>query len=390
MSKGKTTTTQQANVPGYLQDIYKDMSTRGLAAADLPFTPYTGEMVAGFSPDQLQAMQATRGLFGETMGLDPRQELARLAAAPSPTISPVSGAAASILDTDISKYEDPYIQGVIDPALADIQRRQDLEQQRAQDRAIRSGAFGGSRSALIESEATRPFAEEAAQTIAGLRSAGFGQAATMAEADARRRQEMAKFAPELELRARQQQAGLLGGQLGEQYKALGLLGGIGGQQQALEQARLQAQRGEFERELGYPAYQLGLLGQAAGGISPAVIGQTQTAKKSVGFGDILGAGAGLLGAGFMGGAFNKDGAFSKDGAFGGIFSDQRLKTNIKKLGKQNGYNVYSWDWNETAKELNIDKKYPYNVGVMAQEVKHIPGAVTEDANGYYLVNYGVL
>ena len=391
MSKGKTTTTQEANVPGYLQDLYKDMSTRGLAAADLPFTPYTGEMVAGFSPDQLQAMQATRGLFGETMGLDPRQELARLAAAPSPTISPVSGAAASILDTDISQYEDPYIQGVIDPALADIQRRQDLEQQRAQDRAIRSGAFGGSRSALIESEATRPFAEEAAQTIAGLRSAGFGQAATMAEADARRRQEMAKFAPELELRARQQQAGLLGGQLGEQYKALGLLGGIGGQQQALEQARLQAQRGEFERELGYPAYQLGLLGQAAGGISPAVIGQTQTAKKSVGFGDILGAAAGLGGAAFTGGAFNKGGAFAPDGMFGGLFSsDQRLKTNIKKLGKQNGYNIYSWDWNETAKELNIDKKYPYNVGVMAQEVKHIPGAVTEDANGYYLVNYGVL
>ena len=45
-----------------------------------------------------------------------------------------------------------------------------MAQQRAQDRAIRAGAFGGSRSALIESEATRPFAEETAQTIAYLRS----------------------------------------------------------------------------------------------------------------------------------------------------------------------------------------------------------------------------
>ena len=205
----------------------------------------------------------------------------------------------------------------------------------------------------------------------------------MAESDAQRRQRLIESSPELALRARQQQAGLLGGQLGEQYKALGLLGGIGGQQQALEQARLQAQRGEFERELGYPAYQLGLLGQAAGGISPAVIGQTQTAKKSVGFGDILGAAAGIGGAMATGGAFGAGGLFA-----GG--SDQRMKTNIKKLGKQNGYNIYSWDWNETAKELNWDKKYPYNVGVMAQEVKHIPGAVTEDANGYYLVNYGVL
>ena len=40
--------------------------------------------------------------------------------------------------------------------------------------------------------------------------------------------------------------------------------------------------------------------------------------------------------------------------------------------------------------MGIDKKYPYNVGVMAQEVKHIPGAVQEDENGYLLVNYGVL
>ena len=290
--KGKSSSSTTANVPDYLLDIYKDISTRGLAAADTEFTPYTGDMVAGFSPDQLQAMQATRGLFGETMGLDPRQELAKLAAAPSPTFSPVSGnAAASVLDGGISQYEDPYIQGVIDPALADIQRRQNLEQQRAQDRAIRSGAFGGSRSALIESEATRPFAEEAAQTIAGLRSAGFAQAAGMAESDAQRRQRLIESSPELALRARQQQAGLLGGQLGEQYKALGLLGGIGGQQQRLTQAGLTADRGEFERELGYPAYQLGLLGTAAGAIGPNVIGQNKTGRTSqFGFGIDLGGG----------------------------------------------------------------------------------------------------
>jgi len=281
MSKGKSSSTQTANVPDYLKNIYEDMSRRGLAAADTPFTPYTGDMVAGFSPDQLQAMQATRGLFGETMGLDPRQELAKLAAAPSPTFSPVSGnAAASVLDGGISQYEDPYIQGVIDPALADIQRRQDLEQQRAQDRAIRSGAFGGSRSALIESEATRPFAEEAAQTIAGLRSAGFAQAAGMAESDANRRQRLIESDPLFALRFRGQQAGLLGGQLSDQYKALGLLSGIGGQQQRLTQAGLTADRGEFDRRLGYPAYQLGLLGQAAGGINPAVIGRTTKGKTS--------------------------------------------------------------------------------------------------------------
>ena len=292
MSKGATT--QTAEVPDYLQDLYTEASRRGLEAADIPFQPYTGEMVAGFTPDQMQAMQATRGLFGQAMNLDPRSNLAALARQGTPTVQ-----AASLLDTDIARYQNPFTEQVLEPALADIQRRQDMQQQRAQDRAIRAGAFGGSRSALIESEATRPFAEEAAQTIAGLRSAGFGQALGMAERDAARRQQAALGQANLELRAREQQAGLVGGELGEQYRTLGLLSGIGGQQQALEQARLQAQRGEFERELGFPAYQLGLLNTAAGGISPAVIGERT--QKETGLGDILGTGAGLAAAYFTGG-----------------------------------------------------------------------------------------
>lgn len=306
MSKGATT--QEAIVPDYLQDLYTEASRRGLEAADIPFQPYTGEMVADFTPDQMQAMEATRGLFGQAMALDPRSNLAALARQGTPTVQ-----AASLLDTDIARYQNPFTEQVLEPALADIQRRQDMQQQRAQDRAIRAGAFGGSRSALIESEATRPFAEEAAQTIAGLRSAGFGQALGMAERDAARRQQAAINQANLELRARQQQAGLLGSELGEQYRTLGLLSGIGGQQQALEQARLQAQRAEFDRELGFPAYQLGLLNTAAGGISPAVIGQRQ--QKETGLGDILAAGAGILGASFTGGAFNDGGAFAPGGMF---------------------------------------------------------------------------
>ena len=312
MSKGKTTTTQEANVPGYLQDLYQEMSSRGMAAADIPFTPYTGEMVAGFTPDQLQAMQSTRGLFSESMDFDPRQRISELAAASSPTLSPVSGAAASLLDTNFQQYEDPYTEAVLQPALEDIARRQDIATQRAQDRAIGAGAFGGSRSALIESEATRPFAEEAAQTIAGLRSAGFDRATRLAEADTARRQQIelanletrarqGEVAARLELENRRQQAGLLGGQLTDQFRTLGLLSGVGGQQQALAQARLEAQRAEFDRELGFPAYQLGLLTTAAGGVSPYVIGKTETTRRSTGLGDILGAAAGLGGAIYTGG-----------------------------------------------------------------------------------------
>ena len=292
MAKGATT--QEAVVPDYLKDLYTEASSKGLVASDLPFQAYTGDMVAGLTGDQLQTIESTRGLFGQAMALDPRSALASLARQETPTLQ-----AASLLDTDIARYQNPYTEQVLEPALADIQRRQDMAQQQAQSRAIKAGAFGGSRSALLESEATRPFAEEAAQTIAGLRSAGFGQALNMAEADATRRQQTAINQAKLELSARQQQAGLLGGELGEQYRTLGLLSGIGGQQQQLEQARLQAQRAEFDRELDQPLRQLGLLQAASGQISPAVIGQRQ--QKETGLGDILATGAGLAAAAFSGG-----------------------------------------------------------------------------------------
>ena len=149
----------------------------------------------------------------------------------------------------------------------------------------------------------------------------------MAEADAARRQQAALNQANLERRARQQQAGILGGQLGEQYRTLGLLSGIGGQQQALEQARLEAQRAEFDRELNFPARQLGLLQAASGQISPAVIGQRT--QQETGLGDILAAGAGLAAAYFSGGMLGGGGggvtpgagaSFSTPAGTGGAFS----------------------------------------------------------------------
>ncbi len=69
-------------------------------------------------------------------------------------------------------------------------------------------------------------------------------------------------------------------------------------------------------------------------------------------------------------------------------SDIRLKENISHLGKSGKYNIYSWDWNDKAKQLGIDDP---TTGVIAQEVLSInPDAVTIDDSGYYLVNYGEL
>ena len=67
-------------------------------------------------------------------------------------------------------------------------------------------------------------------------------------------------------------------------------------------------------------------------------------------------------------------------------SDVRLKTNITPIGKANGFNLYSWDWNEKAIELGLGEQATY--GVMAQEViKTMPSAVHMADDGYYRVQY---
>ena len=257
---GSQTVTQQTDPQ--TQARYEDIYQRAKGIAQQPFIPYTGPMVSGFNPDQLRQFQATRGLFETGMGYDPTKALQGLAQ----EARPMTGQAASLLGQDISAYQSPYQQQVIDLAMQDIQKQADIARGGAQERAIRAGAFGGSRSALLESESQRPYAEQMARTAAGLRQSGFQQAQAAAERDVARQQQMQMFAPQIELQARQQQAGLLGGLQAGQLQGLGLLGQAGAQQQALQQRGIEAQRGEFQRALAYPSQQLGLLSQAVFGI----------------------------------------------------------------------------------------------------------------------------
>ena len=271
MSKGTKTTTQEATLPDWQKQAYQDYLARAQQAADIPFQAYTGDRIAGLSPEELQMGQGIQGLFGTAFGFDPTAQLQQLAGQAAPQVGDVP----SLLDMDIGAYQSPYQQQVIDLTEQDFARRRDLQQQQAQDVAMRSGAFGGSRGTIYEQEALRPLQEQEARTVAGLRQSGFEQAQRAAESDIARQQQLAMLAPELELRGRQQQAGLLGGLLGGQQQALGLLGGYGGLSRGIGQAQRDFDFSEFMRQQQYPAYQLGLLGQGLG-MMPQLMGRTGT------------------------------------------------------------------------------------------------------------------
>ena len=285
MSKGAKTT--QSDLPEWQRKQQEAVYSAGQSLAQQPFVPYTGAKVAGFNPDQLRQFEATRGLFETGMQYDPLTGLQGLAQQGAPQIGQVG----SLLGADIGAYQSPYQQQVIDQSMADIQRQADIARGQSQSQAIGAGAFGGSRSALLESESQRHYIEQQARTAAGLRQSGFENAQRAAESDIARQQQMAMFAPEFELQARAQQAGLLGGVGAEQQRRLTGLGQIGAQQQGLGQAGLQSAYEEFQRALGYGPQQFGLL--QAGAFGTPLINKTE--KQRTGPGDVLSSIFGIFG-----------------------------------------------------------------------------------------------
>ena len=288
MSKGKSTTTTTTD-PAQME-IYSDLYGKAKGIAEQPFVPYTGSRVAGFNPDQLQGFDATRNIFDQSMSYNPRSQLNTLATQNAP----------SLLNTDIGAYQNPYQTQVIDNTLGDLNRARQMQIQSDQDAAIGRGAFGGSRSALLESETNRNFADRAGNIAADLRSQSFDRATNLAGMDI-----------DNEFRNRGFQAGLLGNQLSDQYRNLGLLSGMGGQQQGLQQRGMDAGYNEFLRAVGYGPQQLGLLAQGVSAL-PTQTNQTnsykpgfmdqlgQAAQIALMFSGMGGGGGGAGGSGYMG------------------------------------------------------------------------------------------
>jgi hypothetical protein len=128
--------------------------------------------------------------------------------------------------------------------------------------------------------------------------------------------------------------------------------------------------------------------------NPSFVNSAQQATTS---------GADILGAAQMGynaqmGDFNQkqaaqqnfnQGLMGLGGAGIMAFSDIRMKENIKQIHwMPNGLPVYQFEYKSKFKDIAGHGQF---VGVMAQEVEMVrPDAVITNANGYKMVNYGVL
>jgi hypothetical protein len=332
-----TTKSETSNIPEYAQpyvermmgatekQIYK-YDDKGQITGFQPYKPFKGETVAGFTPMQKQAMQGIGGYqlpgqTGEATQMTGYAGLGSMGAGGQYAMEATNPYA-------MGAYMSPYMENALQPQLREAARQSAIQGQQNQAQAVQQGAFGGSRSAIVEAERQRNLGQQQADI--------YGRGMQSAFEQARQAQQ---FGADLGLRGYGQglqAAGQLGALGQQQYgQEMGLLGQqmeVGGKQQAYEQARLNQKIQDYATAQQYPFIQLGTLSNMLRGLpmqaSTTQMYQAQPSLLQQGIG-AAGAYANLKQAG----AF-KDGGAIKEMASGGIATGAdpyKLPSMMKKL-----------------------------------------------------------
>ena len=227
-------------------------------------------------------------------------------------VTKLDGTTGAFDPTSVSKYMDPYTEEVIEQSQEDIARLGGQQQQALKDRAVQAGAFGGGREAIGAAEIGRNVMAQQARPGAALRSQGYQQAMGHARGALENQQARQQQAAQIFGGLGQAQAGLgqaqaglgqgmaqLGlGLQGAQQGDVGQLLGLGGLEQAQQQAQLDAYRRTISERARSHYQNIGFLSDIFRGV-PSTGGtftQQQTQDPSM-LSQVAGLGLGLAGLG---------------------------------------------------------------------------------------------
>jgi len=264
----------------------------------------------------------------------------------------MQGTQQAMAGPNIGQFMNPYTSMVTGQTLSDLERQRQMAVNTTGAQATQAGAFGGSRHGVAEALTNEGFARQGAQAFGNLQQQGFNTALGAAQA-----QQGLQMGGAAQLGQLGQQAFNTGRTISQDQMQQGLM------QQGMQQALIDAARGQYAGFTGAPQQALSLPLAALGA---APVPQTTTQSKQPGLFDYLSLGASAY-----------------------AMSDIRLKKDIKLLGKENGHNVYSWEWTDEGK-LIADPSQP-KVGVMAQELQEThPHLVKLGPDGFLRVDYSGL
>ena len=272
-----------------------DLATQaGMPSVTTATTQQPGETAAQFAQRQAQAQQfgITRAGMAElapkvadetqlqkdaramASGLGSFQPFLTKAGTAADAATALTGTGAGTGVGSIASYTSPYQQQVIDTTMAEFDRQAQIRanQQAAATLGV-PGAFGGGREGVQRAEYQAASDRNRAATFANLQQQGFQNAA------ARRQQDLAN-----QMSISQLQSGL--GARAQDFSRAQIsgLGTLGAQQQAQNQAILDAQRQAAAMAVQDPRDRLGMFGTGIAQITPGAgsitVGEAQAAAAS--------------------------------------------------------------------------------------------------------------
>lgn len=341
---GSKTQTQTTDIPGWMKPYAETYLTRATDLSNKPYEAYGGQTVAAMDPRLQQGLdiQAQLGTQGTAAG---------------------NAGQAGLQDVLGGKYleagSNPYLQSQIDAAQQDLIRNYNTVAKPAIESAmVNSGSFGNSGLQQMQGQQQSDLQRNLGQISTQMRGNAYNTE-----------------------RANQMQAlGLTPTFNNMSFQNAQAVQGAGQAQQAQTQNELTDAYQRWQQAQQDPYTKLGVYGNALG----TVLGRGSTTTTTGGGGS---GGAGILGGAMagsqLGSQFGPWG--SVIGGIGGAFlgSDERLKEDIKKVGKtDDGLNVYTYRYKSGG---------PTHMGVMAQEVKgKHPDAIGRMADGMMAVDYSKL
>jgi hypothetical protein len=230
------------------------------ALSDSPYQTYGGERIAGFTPMQQQAQQGMANL-------KPAQQLGLATQMGGVAGLGALGAGQNYQNMATNPYAmqaymSPYVQNALDPQLREARRQSDITGQQQAAQAVRAGAFGGSRSGLMEAERQRNLGQQQADI--------YGRGMQTAFEQARQAQQFGSTLGLQGLQTAGQMANTLGQlgqtQFGQQKDVIQGQASMGAQQQALEQKRQDQQYADFAAQRQHPYQQLAFLSDMLRGL----------------------------------------------------------------------------------------------------------------------------
>jgi hypothetical protein len=260
-TSGSTTNTLD---PQYSAAVYGNYA-RAQALANTPFQPYSGQQVASFAPAQLQAQNAFTTIGQGDVGAAPLQAGINLASGAG-AYQPQQVSTTPLTGVDLSGYMNPYQSDVINASIDQAMRAKGISDANDASKATAAGAFGGSRSAVLQNLDDNSWQQNLQQTLAGLNAGNFTQAQSAAQNDLQRQLQASQAnqsaglqGATLNLNAANSLANMSGEQLSQALQRAGALSTAGDAQQQNQQAQLNAAYQQWLLAQQYPIQMQNLL-----------------------------------------------------------------------------------------------------------------------------------